>query len=205
MRYQCTGGSSHPYILKKEAYTTIINIWKTKLIVILEILFAERPNILLIVLDDFRPMLRSYGDQLIKAPNMDRLARNSVLFTRAFSQVCICKSYICSLIGFPTYICLAVCPSAFKLTSQFNFFSRTNRNHSPFLAHLSWKLKWAFLITCRPSSVRPSVCLSVNFSHFHLLLQNHWANFNQTWHKASLGKGDSSLFKWRAPPFSKGR
>ena len=33
-----------------------------------------------------------------------------------------------------------------------------------FLAHLSWKLKWAFLITCRSSSVRSSV----NFSHFHL-------------------------------------
>ena len=34
-----------------------------------------------------------------------------------------------------------------------------------FLAHLSWKLKWAFLITCRPSSVcpsvRPYVCPSV--------------------------------------------
>ena len=78
-----------------------------------------------------------------------------------------------------------------------------------FLAHLSWKLKWAFLITCRPSSVCLSVCVSVrpsiNFSHFHLLLQNHWANFNQTWHKASLGEGDSSLFKWRAPPFCKGR
>ena len=46
-----------------------------------------------------------------------------------------------------------------------------------FLAHLSWKLKWAFLITCRPASVCPSVCLSVclsvNFSHFHLLLKNH--------------------------------
>ena len=45
-----------------------------------------------------------------------------------------------------------------------------------FLAHLSWKLKWALLITCRPSSVCLSVCLSVhlsvNFSHFHLLLQN---------------------------------
>ena len=27
-----------------------------------------------------------------------------------------------------------------------------------FLAHLSWKLKWAFLITCRPSSVCPFVC-----------------------------------------------
>ena len=31
----------------------------------------------------------------------------------------------------------------------------------------------------------------VNFSHFNLLLQNHWANFKQTWHKASLGEGDS--------------
>ena len=39
------------------------------------------------------------------------------------------------------------------------------------------------------------VCLSVNFSHFQLLLKNHWASFNQTWHKASLGGGDSSLFK----------
>ena len=24
------------------------------------------------------------------------------------------------------------------------------------------------------------VCLSLNFSHFHLLFQNHWASFNQT-------------------------
>ena len=33
-----------------------------------------------------------------------------------------------------------------------------------FLAHLSWKLKWAFLITCRPSSVCPSICPSVCLS-----------------------------------------
>ena len=49
------------------------------------------------------------------------------------------------------------------------------------------------------------VVVVVNFSYIHLLLQNHWTNFNQTWHKASVGEGDSSLFKWRAPPFSKGR
>ena len=36
------------------------------------------------------------------------------------------------------------------------------------------------------------------------LLQNHWANFNQTWHKASIGKVDSSSFKERAILFSKG-
>ena len=29
----------------------------------------------------------------------------------------------------------------------------------------------------------------------NLLLQNHWANFNQTWHKAS---------KWQARPFTRG-
>ena len=41
-----------------------------------------------------------------------------------------------------------------------------------------------------------SVSPSVKFSHFQLPLQNHWANFNQIWNKASLGGvGDSSLFK----------
>ena len=49
------------------------------------------------------------------------------------------------------------------------------------------------------SVVCPSVCLC-KFSHFHLLLQNHWANFNQTWHKVSEGEGDSRLFKWRPRP-----
>ena len=38
-----------------------------------------------------------------------------------------------------------------------------------------------------------SVCLSINFSHFHLFLQNHWANFNQTWYEASLAKGNLFL------------
>ena len=37
-----------------------------------------------------------------------------------------------------------------------------------FLAHLNWKLMSCCL----------SFCLSENFSHFHLILQNHWANFS---------------------------
>ena len=55
------------------------------------------------------------------------------------------------------------------------------------------------------SDVCLSVRLSVNFSHFRLLLQNHSANFNQIWHNASLGEGNSSLLKWSTTPFSKGR
>jgi hypothetical protein len=35
-----------------------------------------------------------------------------------------------------------------------------------FLAHLSWKLKWTFLITCCPASVCLSVCPSINFYIF---------------------------------------
>ena len=38
-----------------------------------------------------------------------------------------------------------------------------------------------------------------------LILQNHWANFNQIWHKASLGEGNSRLFIWTTIKFSKSR
>ena len=31
------------------------------------------------------------------------------------------------------------------------------------------------------------------------LLQNHWADFNQTWHKSSFGVGDSSFFQMKGP------
>ena len=49
------------------------------------------------------------------------------------------------------------------------------------------------IVKCTISS--PELKAQVNFSHF--LLQNHWANFNQTWHNESLstGKWNSSLFK----------
>jgi hypothetical protein len=49
-------------------------------------------------------------------------------------------------------------------------------------------------------SVLPSVCVCLSVCkllHFRLLLQNHWTNLNQTWHKLSLGEEDSSLFKGR--------
>ena len=64
----------------------------------------------------------------------------------------------------------------------------------------------SFLIKIRcPLSVVVVVVVVVNFLYFYLLLQNHWANFNQTWQKAIMGKEESSLFKGSAPPFSMGR
>ena len=68
---------------------------------------------------------------------------------------------------------------------------------STFLAHPSRKLNSAFLIKICPLCVIVIVVGVVveNFSHFHLLLKNHWVNFNQTWHKAFLGEGDLNLLK----------
>ena len=61
----------------------------------------------------------------------------------------------------------------------------------------------------RPSSVvrRPSsvVRRALTFLHFHLLLQNRWADFIQTWWGSSLGGRDPKLFMrsmW--PPWGPG-
>jgi arylsulfatase A-like enzyme len=51
----------------------------------------ERPNILLIVVDDMRPELGCYGSAIVQSPNIDRLAREGVVFTRAFTPQAICN------------------------------------------------------------------------------------------------------------------
>ena len=51
--------------------------------------------------------------------------------------------------------------------------------------HLSRRLKCNIVITHCPSSVvRPSVVRLSVFSHFRLLLWNHWTEFNETWQEA---------------------
>jgi len=51
---------------------------------------AEKPSILLIFVDDLKPMLGCYGDTTIKSPNFDRLAARGVLFERAFCNQALC-------------------------------------------------------------------------------------------------------------------
>jgi iduronate 2-sulfatase len=58
---------------------------------------AERPDILMIVVDDLRPMLGCYGDARIKTPNIDRLARRGVVFERAYCQYAKCGTSRLSL------------------------------------------------------------------------------------------------------------
>lgn len=52
--------------------------------------FADRPDIVMIAVDDLRPMLGCYGDARVKTPHIDSLARRGVVFERAYCQYAKC-------------------------------------------------------------------------------------------------------------------
>ncbi|KAK3606715.1 hypothetical protein CHS0354_005853 [Potamilus streckersoni] len=51
---------------------------------------STAPNILLIIVDDLRPTLGCYGNGIFLTPNIDSLARKSVVFKKAFAQQALC-------------------------------------------------------------------------------------------------------------------
>ena len=51
---------------------------------------AERPNVLLILVDDLKPTLGCYGDTHAKTPNIDRLASWGMRFENAYCNQAVC-------------------------------------------------------------------------------------------------------------------
>lgn len=51
---------------------------------------STRPNVLMIAIDDLRPMLGCYGDPIVKTPHIDELASGGMLFERAYCQYAKC-------------------------------------------------------------------------------------------------------------------
>jgi iduronate 2-sulfatase len=51
---------------------------------------APKPNVLLICVDDLKPVLGCYGDKRVHSPNIDRLAKRGVLFERAYCNQAVC-------------------------------------------------------------------------------------------------------------------
>ena len=51
----------------------------------------RQTNLLLIMFDDLRPQLSIYGKNYMMTPNFERLAKRSVIFDYAFSQVAVCN------------------------------------------------------------------------------------------------------------------
>lgn len=51
---------------------------------------VRRPNVLLVVVDDLRVGIGAYGDPIAITPHLDTLARQGVLFERAYVQQSVC-------------------------------------------------------------------------------------------------------------------
>ena len=52
---------------------------------------AERPNILWFVVDDMSPNFSCYGEKTIATPNVDRLAKEGIRFSRAYVTAPVCS------------------------------------------------------------------------------------------------------------------
>lgn len=50
-----------------------------------------KPNILFIVFDDLRPELGCYGTPIVQSPNIDTLAKSSLVFDHAYVQLALCN------------------------------------------------------------------------------------------------------------------
>ncbi|MFY9255504.1 MAG: sulfatase-like hydrolase/transferase [Fuerstiella sp.] len=51
---------------------------------------AERPNVLLILVDDLKPSFGAYGVDWVKSPNLDRLAAKGMRFDMAYCNQAVC-------------------------------------------------------------------------------------------------------------------
>ena len=52
---------------------------------------ASKPNVLLICVDDLKPVLGAYGDIAAKTPNLDRLAARALRLDRAYCNQAVCS------------------------------------------------------------------------------------------------------------------
>ena len=53
---------------------------------------ANRPNVLYVILEDIGPNLACYGEPLVKTPNLDRFASQSMRFTSAYTCGPVCSA-----------------------------------------------------------------------------------------------------------------
>ena len=60
---------------------------------------TDKPNVLMLSIDDLRPELGCYGAKHIHSPNIDKLAKEGFLFERTYCQVAVCGASRASLLS----------------------------------------------------------------------------------------------------------
>lgn len=54
--------------------------------------FAQKTNVVFILVDDLKPLINSYGANQMITPNLDRFAEQGVVFTNAHAQQAVCAA-----------------------------------------------------------------------------------------------------------------
>lgn len=74
----------------------MINVFLVLIVLSCQNKFAQiveeptKPNVLFIIVDDLKPILGCYGDPFVKTPNIDRFAKEGVIFTNTYCQQAVC-------------------------------------------------------------------------------------------------------------------
>ena len=84
---------------KSKALLLMKTLYPILLFVLTISAYGERPNILMIAVDDLRPQLGSYGQSQIQSPNVDKLAASGTRFDRAYCMVPTCGASRASLMS----------------------------------------------------------------------------------------------------------
>jgi arylsulfatase A-like enzyme len=106
---------------------------KTTLVLTLSVLagsvLASRPNVLFFSMDDLKPELGCYGSEVVKSPNIDRLATSGRLFEHHYIQQAVCGPSRASMfsglrpdttrVWDLRHTCREECPQAFTMQEYF--------------------------------------------------------------------------------------
>jgi arylsulfatase A-like enzyme len=79
---------------------------------------SKKYNVLFLIADDLRPETGSYGNPLIKTPNIDRIAKGATRFDRAYAQYPLCNPSRTSFLS-------GRYPTQHKIYNSNDYFRRT--------------------------------------------------------------------------------
>ena len=135
----------------------------------------DKPNILWITCEDISPYLGCYGDSYAKTPNLDKLAREGVLYTKAFASAPVCA---------PARSCLVTGVYATSTGTQ----------------HLRSDIKLPKQIKCFPEYLRSAgyYCSNNYKKDYNFTDVNVWDESSQTahWRKRKPGQSFFSVFNF---------